>query len=118
MIQQAVPTRITYRDGSIEIVNVPIRTHADKSSIRNALPKLNVQGDTNGKTPLSVTAYNNEMQHLHDEIEAVRRRANEVLSNDRATNTDVANVTNNINDVSLKIQHAISLLQIKQIIVL
>ena len=72
---------------------------------------LNLQGDTNGKTPLSVTAYNNEMQHLHDEIEAVRRRANEVLSNDRATNTDVANVTNNINDVSLKIQHAISLLQ-------
>ncbi|UNQ69161.1 hypothetical protein MOV58_02610 [Staphylococcus hominis] len=53
------------------------------------------------------------MQHLHDEIEAVRRRANEVLSNDRATNTDVANVTNNINDVSLKIQHAISLLQNK-----
>ena len=110
---QAVPTRITYRDGSIEIVNVPIRTHADKSSIRNALPKLNAQGDTNGKTPLSVTAYNNEMQHLHDEIEAVRRKANEVLSNDRATNTDVVNVTNNINDVSLKIQHAISLLQNK-----
>nr|WP_285835395.1 DUF1542 domain-containing protein [Staphylococcus hominis] len=53
------------------------------------------------------------MQHLHDEIEAVRRKANEVLSNDRATNTDVANVTNNINDVSLKIQHAISLLQNK-----
>ena len=47
---QAVPTRITYRDESIEIVNVPIRTHADKSSIRNALPKLNAQGDTNGKT--------------------------------------------------------------------
>ncbi|MCI2922121.1 hyperosmolarity resistance protein Ebh, partial [Staphylococcus hominis] len=110
---QTVPTRITYRDGSIEIVNVPIRTHADKSSIRNALPKLDAQGDTNGKTPSSVSAYNNEMQHLHDEIEAVRRRANEVLSNDRATNTDVANVTNNINDVSLKIQHAISLLQNK-----
>ena len=51
--------------------------------------------------------------HLHDEIEAVRRKANEVLSNDRATNTDVANATNNINDVSLKIQHAISLLQNK-----
>ena len=34
------------------------------------------------------------MQHLHDEIEAVRRKANEVLSNDRATNTDVANATN------------------------
>ncbi|MEJ7448220.1 hypothetical protein WL543_12685, partial [Staphylococcus epidermidis] len=84
-------------DGSIEIVNVPIRTHADKSSIRNALPKLNAQGDTNGKTPSSVNAYNNEMQHLHDEIEAVRRKANEVLSNDRATNTDVANATNNIN---------------------
>lgn len=110
---QTVPTRITYRDGSIEIVNVPIRTHADKSSIRNALPKLDAQGDTNGKTPSSVSAYNNEMQHLHDEIEAVRRRANEVLSNDRATNTDVANATNNINDVSLKIQHAISLLQNK-----
>ena len=110
---QTVPTRITYRDGSIEIVNVPIRTHADKSSIRNALPKLNAQGDTNGKTPSSVNAYNNEMQHLHDEIEAVRRKANEVLSNDRATNTDVANATNNINDVSLKIQHAISLLQNK-----
>ncbi|MDS3865378.1 hyperosmolarity resistance protein Ebh, partial [Staphylococcus hominis] len=110
---QAVPTRITYRDGSIEIVNVPIRTHADKSSIRNTLPKLDAQGDTNGKTPSSVSAYNNEMQHLHDEIEAVRRKANEVLSNDRATNTDVANVTNNINDVSLKIQHAISLLQNK-----
>ena len=60
-----------------------------------------------------MSAYNNEMQHLHDEIEAVRRKANEVLSNDRATNTDVANVTNNINDVSLKIQHAISLLQNK-----
>lgn len=110
---QTVPTRITYRDGSIEIVNVPIRTHADKSSIRNALPKLNAQGDTNGKTPSSVSAYNNEMQHLHDEIEAVRRKANEVLSNDRATNTDVANATNNINDVSAKIQHAISLLQNK-----
>ncbi|MGW9933740.1 hyperosmolarity resistance protein Ebh [Staphylococcus hominis] len=110
---QTVPTRITYRDGSIEIVNVPIKTHADKSSIRNALPKLNAQGDTNGKTPSSVNAYNNEMQHLHDEIEAVRRKANEVLSNDRATNTDVANATNNINDVSLKIQHAISLLQNK-----
>ena len=54
------------------------------------LPKLNAQGDTNGKTPSSVNAYNNEMQHLHDEIEAVRRKANEVLSNDRATNTDVA----------------------------
>ena len=89
-----------------------LRTHADKSSIRNALPKLNAQGDTNGKTPSSVNAYNNEMQHLHDEIEAVRRKANEVLSNDRATNTDV-NATNNINDVSLKIQHAISLLQNK-----
>lgn len=110
---QTVPTCITYRDGSIEIVNVPIRTHADKSSIRNALPKLDAQGDTNGKTPSSVSAYNNEMQHLHDEIEAVRRKANEVLSNDRATNTDVVNVTNNINDVSLKIQHAISLLQNK-----
>ena len=59
---QTVPTRITYRDGSIEIVNVPIRTHADKSSIRNALPKLNAQGDTNGKTPSSVNAYNNEMR--------------------------------------------------------
>ena len=110
---QTVPTRITYRDGSIEIVNVPIRTHADKSSIRNALPKLNAQGDTNGKTPSSVSAYNNEMQHLHDEIEAVRRKANEVLSNDRATNTDVANATNNINNVSAKIQRAISLLQNK-----
>ena len=110
---QTVPTRITYRDGSIEIVNVPIKTRADKSSIRNALPKLDAQGDTNGKTPSSVRAYNNEMQHLHDEIEAARRKANEVLSNDRATNTDVANATNNINDVSAKIQHAISLLQNK-----
>ena len=60
-----------------------------------------------------MTAYNNEMQHLHDEIEAVRRKANEVLSNDRATNTDVVNATNSINDISVKIQHAISLLQNK-----
>ena len=110
---QTVPTRITYRDGSTEVVNVPVRTHADKSSIRNALPKLNSHGDTNGKTPSSVAAYNNEMQRLNSEIEATRRKAYEVLSNDRATNADVENVTNKINDVSEKIQHAISLLQNK-----
>ena len=37
-------------------------------------PGLNHVGVTEGKKPASVTAYNNEMTKIHDELEAAKQK--------------------------------------------
>ena len=49
---------------------------------------LNHVGVTEGKQPASVTAYNNEMAKIHDELEA-KTEANRVIHDDNATPAQV-----------------------------
>ena len=42
-------------------------------------------GVTEGKKPTSVTAYNNEMTKIHDELEAAKTEADRVIHDDNAT---------------------------------
>ena len=46
-------------------------------------------GVTEGKKPASVTAYNNEMTKIHDELEAAKTEADRVIHDDNATPAQV-----------------------------
>ncbi|MEJ7445559.1 hypothetical protein WL480_11920, partial [Staphylococcus hominis] len=51
---------------------------ADKLVLEQKRPGLNHVGVTEGKKPASVTAYNNEMAKIHDELEAAKTEADRV----------------------------------------
>ncbi|MEN2022603.1 hypothetical protein AAJL88_11645, partial [Staphylococcus hominis] len=87
---------------------------ADKSVLEQKRPGLNHVGVTEGKTPSSVTAYNNEMAKIHDELEAAKTEADRVIHDDNATPAQVTAAIAKIDAVQSKLDNAISLLQDKE----
>ncbi|PTK35363.1 hypothetical protein BUZ46_11545, partial [Staphylococcus hominis] len=77
-------------------------------------PGLNHVGVTEGKKPTSVTAYNNEMTKIHDELEAVKTEADRVIHDDNATPAQVTAAIAKIDAVQPKLDNAISLLHDKE----
>ncbi|MGX0245190.1 LPXTG-motif cell wall-anchored protein, partial [Staphylococcus hominis] len=87
---------------------------ADKSVLEQKRPGLNHVGVTEGKQPASVTAYNNEMAKIHDELEAAKTEADRVIHDDNATPAQVTAVIAKIDAVQPKLDNAISLLHDKE----
>ncbi|MDS3871671.1 DUF1542 domain-containing protein, partial [Staphylococcus hominis] len=87
---------------------------ADKSVLEQKRPGLNHVGVTEGKQPASVTAYNNEMAKIHDELEAAKTEADRVINDDNATPAQVTAVIAKIDAVQPKLDNAISLLHDKE----
>nr|WP_222120338.1 DUF1542 domain-containing protein [Staphylococcus hominis] len=87
---------------------------ADKSVLEQKLPGLNHVGVTEGKKPASVTAYNNEMTKIHDELEAAKTEADRVIHDDNATPAQVTAAIAKIDAVQPKLDNAISLLHDKE----
>ncbi|MDS3901575.1 hypothetical protein, partial [Staphylococcus hominis] len=87
---------------------------ADKSVLEQKRPGLNHVGVTEGKTPASVTAYNNEMAKIHDELEAAKTEADRVIYDDNATPAQVTAAIAKIDAVQPKLDNAISLLHDKE----
>ena len=71
-------------------------------------------GVTEGKKPASVTAYNNEMTNIHDELEAAKTEADRVIHDDNATPAQVTAAIAKIDAVQPKLDNAISLLHDKE----
>ncbi|WP_020477377.1 DUF1542 domain-containing protein [Staphylococcus hominis] len=67
-----------------------------------------------GKQPASVTAYNNEMAKIHDELEAAKTEADRVIHDDNATPAQVTAAIAKIDAVQPKLDNAISLLHDKE----
>ncbi|TBW86029.1 FIVAR domain-containing protein, partial [Staphylococcus hominis] len=87
---------------------------ADKSVLEQKRPGLNHVGVTEGKQPASVTAYNNEMAKIHDELEAAKTEADRVINDDNATPAQVTAAIAKIDVVQPKLDNAISLLHDKE----
>ncbi|KPG88774.1 FIVAR domain-containing protein, partial [Staphylococcus hominis] len=87
---------------------------ADKSVLEQKRPGLNHVGVTEGKKPSSVTAYNNEMAKIHDELEAAKTEADRVINDDNATPVQVTAAIAKIDAVQPKLDNAISLLHDKE----
>ncbi|MDO0982257.1 hypothetical protein, partial [Staphylococcus hominis] len=87
---------------------------ADKSVLEQKRPGLNHVGVTEGKQPASVTAYNNEMAKIHDELEAAKTEADRVIHDDNATPAQVTAAIAKIDAVQPKLDNAISLLHDKE----
>ncbi|MBO0374115.1 GA module-containing protein [Staphylococcus hominis] len=87
---------------------------ADKSVLEQKRPGLNHVGVTEGKKPASVTAYNNEMAKIHDELEAAKTEADRVINDDNATPAQVTAAIAKIDAVQPKLENAISLLHDKE----
>ncbi|MCT1484406.1 hypothetical protein M3C31_11385, partial [Staphylococcus hominis] len=87
---------------------------ADKSVLEQKRPGLNHVGVTEGKKPASVTAYNNEMTKIHDELEAAKTEADRVIHDDNATPAQVTAAIAKIDAVQPKLDNAISLLHDKE----
>ncbi|RIO47955.1 hypothetical protein BUZ55_11195, partial [Staphylococcus hominis] len=87
---------------------------ADKSVLEQKRPGLNHVGVTEGKKPASVTAYNNEMAKIHDELEAAKTEADRVIHDDNATPAQVTAAIAKIDAVQPKLDNAISLLHDKE----
>ncbi|KPG91885.1 hypothetical protein AEQ58_00375, partial [Staphylococcus hominis] len=87
---------------------------ADKSVLEQKRPGLNHVGVTEGKKPASVTAYNNEMAQIHDELEAAKTEADRVINDDNATPAQVTTAIAKIDEVQPKLDNAISLLHDKE----
>ncbi|PTK23610.1 hyperosmolarity resistance protein Ebh, partial [Staphylococcus hominis] len=87
---------------------------ADKSVLEQKRPGLNHVGVTEGKKPASVTAYNNEVTKIHDELEAAKTEADRVIHDDNATPAQVTVAIAKIDVVQPKLDNAISLLQDKE----
>uniref|UniRef100_UPI0034D6B27D hypothetical protein n=1 Tax=Staphylococcus hominis TaxID=1290 RepID=UPI0034D6B27D len=87
---------------------------ADKSVLEQKRPRLNHVGVTEGKKPASVTAYNNEMTKIHDELEAAKTEADRVIHDDNATPAQVTAAIAKIDAVQPKLDNAISLLHDKE----
>ncbi|MDS3898660.1 DUF1542 domain-containing protein, partial [Staphylococcus hominis] len=87
---------------------------ADKSALEQKRPGLNHVGVTEGKQPASVTAYNNEMAKIHDELEAAKTEADRVIHDDNATPAQVTAAIAKIDAVQPKLDNAISLLHDKE----
>ena len=71
-------------------------------------------GVIEGKKPASVTAYNNEMTKIHDELEAAKTEADRVIHDDNATPAQVTAAIAKIDAVQPKLDNAISLLHDKE----
>ncbi|MCI2918895.1 DUF1542 domain-containing protein, partial [Staphylococcus hominis] len=87
---------------------------ADKSVLEQKRPGLNHVGVTEGKKPASVTAYNNEMAKIHDELEAAKTEADRVINDDNATPAQVTAAIAKVEEVQPKLDNAISLLHDKE----
>ncbi|MDS3927836.1 hypothetical protein RJB85_11670, partial [Staphylococcus hominis] len=87
---------------------------ADKSVLEQKRPGLNHVGVTEGKKSASVTAYNNEMAKIHDELEAAKTETDRVINDDNATPAQVTAAIAKIDAVQPKLDNAISLLHDKE----
>ncbi|KPG86476.1 hypothetical protein AEQ58_11475, partial [Staphylococcus hominis] len=61
-----------------------------------------------------MTAYNNEMAQIHDELEAAKTEADRVINDDNATPAQVTTAIAKIDEVQPKLDNAISLLHDKE----
>ena len=108
-----IPVVITYDDGSTEQITETIFTKADKRELISAKNHLDDPISTEGKTPASITQFNNAMTNAQNEINTAKAQADQVIQDQFASPEQVTQALNTVQAAQAKIDQAKALLQNK-----
>ena len=109
----SIPVVITYDDGSTEQITETIFTKADKRELISAKNHLDDPISTDGKTPASITQFNNAMTNAQNEINTAKAQADQVIQDQFASPEQVTQALNTVQAAQAKIDQAKALLQNK-----
>ncbi|WP_423156901.1 hyperosmolarity resistance protein Ebh [Staphylococcus warneri] len=108
-----IPVVITYDDGSTEQITETIFTKSDKRDLISAVNHLDDPISTDGKTPASITQFNNAMTNAQSEINTAITQADQVIQDQFASPEQVTQALNTVQAAQAKIDQAKALLQNK-----
>ncbi|MFI3133241.1 hyperosmolarity resistance protein Ebh, partial [Staphylococcus warneri] len=108
-----IPVVITYDDGSTEQITETIFTKSDKRDLISAVNHLDDPISTDGKTPASITEFNNAMTNAQNEINTAMTQAEQVIQDQFASPEQVTQALNTVQAAQAKIDQAKALLQNK-----
>ena len=109
---QQIANQKTNVDNALAALNqAKANLTADTSTLQQAVQQLDRTGDTTGKKPASIKAYNQAMQALNHDLTSARDNANAIINKPIRTVQEVQDALRNVNQVNDRITQAIAQLQ-------